>query len=57
MEDEWITIGFVCKMPIENIPVIKRYLASKGIIVFSRISAGRIILRETSPSGGVYDEQ
>ena len=30
MEDEWITIGFVCKMPIENIPVIKRYLANKG---------------------------
>lgn len=57
MEDELITIGFVCKMPIEKIPEIKRYLANKGIVVFSKISAGKIILKETSPSGGVYDRQ
>ena len=57
MDEEWITIGFVCKMPIEDIPEIRKYLANKGIIVFSRISAGRLFLREASPIGEVHDVQ
>ena len=58
MEDEWITIGIVCKLPIEEIPEIKRYLDNKGMIIYSKISAGKLILKEdTLPSGGVYDRE
>ena len=58
MEDDWVTIGIVCRLPIMEIPKIKKLIDDKGKVVYSRISGKKIYLvledEETSPSGGVY---
>jgi len=51
-ELDWITIGLVVKAPIEEIPIIKKYLIDKGMLVYSKVSAGRLYLTETSPDDG-----
>ena len=58
MESNWITVGFVCKIPIERIPELEKYLDNMGRIIFSKLSAGKLILKEeTLPSGGAYEQQ
>ena len=55
--EDWVNIGMVVKLPINKIPEVKDYLNDIGLVVYTKISGGKLILKETMPSGMVYDRE
>lgn len=53
-KEDWITIGIISRLPVSKAVELRKYLRENGYLVYSKITAGRLVLKEeTLPSGGV----